>query len=180
MAEERKHYRPNWDDYFMAIAKIVAARGTCDRLYASAVLVKDNRIISTGYNGSPPGLPHCNDVGHLMEEGHCVRTIHAEHNAILQAAAQGGTSTIGSTIYMKYSPCIHCTKYIISAGIKRVVFEKIYRNQKVTEMFKQAGVVVEEYKSNPAWQEEILKIFSEETPTRINEGEVKLEEKNEA
>jgi deoxycytidylate deaminase len=69
MAEERKHYRPSWDDYFMAIVKIVAARGTCDRLYAGSVLVKDNRIIATGYNGSPPGLPHCNEVGHLLEEG---------------------------------------------------------------------------------------------------------------
>ena len=161
----------------MAIAKIVAARGTCNRLYASAVLVKDNRIISTGYNGSPPGLPHCDEVGHLMEEGHCVRTIHAEHNAILQAAVQGGTSTVGSTIYMKYSPCIHCTKYLIAAGVKRVVFEKIYRNQKVTEMFEQAGVQTEEYKPNPEWNEEILKIFSEGTPTRINEGEIKIEEK---
>lgn len=178
MVEERKHYRPSWDDYFMAIVKIVAARGTCNRLYASAVLVKDNRIISTGYNGSPPGLPHCDEVGHLMEEGHCVRTIHAEHNAILQAAVQGGTSTVGSTIYMKYSPCIHCTKYLIATGVKRVVFEKIYRNQKVLDMFEQAGVKVEEYKPNPEWNEEILKIFSEKTPTRINEGEIKLEEKN--
>ena len=175
MPEERKHYRPSWDNYFMAIAKIIAARGTCDRLYAAAVLVKNNRIISTGYNGSPPGLPHCINDGHLMEEGHCVRTIHAEHNAILQAAVQGSTSTAGATIYMKYSPCIHCTKYIIAAGIKRVVFEKVYRNQKVTEMFKQADVKTEQYQPNSEWNEEIIKIFSEETPTRINEGEVKME-----
>jgi len=113
-----------------------------------------------------------------MEEGHCVRTIHAEHNAILQAAVQGGTSTVGSTIYMKYSPCIHCTKYLIAAGVKRVVFEKIYRNQKVLDMFEQAGVKIEEYKPNLEWHDEIIKIFSEETPTRINEGEVKMEEKN--
>ncbi|MDP2932791.1 MAG: deaminase, partial [bacterium] len=117
MAEERKHYRPSWDDYFMAIVKIIAARGTCDRLYSGSVLVKDNRIIATGYNGSPPGMPHCNDVGHLMEEGHCVRTIHGEHNSLLQAAKQGATSTQGSTLYTKYSPCIHCTKYIIAAGV---------------------------------------------------------------
>lgn len=175
MKEEREHYRPSWDDYFMAIAKIVAARGTCDRLYASAVLVKNNRIISTGYNGSPPGLPHCSDEGHLMEEGHCVRTIHAEHNTVLQAAVQGGTSTVGSTIYMKYSPCVHCTKYLIAAGIQRIVYEKVYRNEKVIAMLDQAGVIYEEYKPNPDWTDELLKIFQEETPTRVNEGEVRME-----
>lgn len=176
MPEERKHYRPSWDDYFMAIAKIISSRGTCDRLYAGSVLVKDNRIISTGYNGSPPGLPHCNDVGHLLEEGHCVRTIHGEHNAILQAAVQGSTSTKGSTMYTKYSPCIHCTKYVIAAGVKRVVIGKIYRNDKATEMLKEAGVQVDFYKENPEWNDELIKIFSEEIATRINEGEVKMDE----
>ncbi|MFA6410396.1 MAG: cytidine/deoxycytidylate deaminase family protein [Candidatus Buchananbacteria bacterium] len=177
MAEERKHYRPSWDDYFMAIAKIIAARGTCDRLYAGAVLVKNNRIISTGYNGSPAGLPHCNDVGHLLEDGHCVRTIHAEHNAVLQAALQGGTSTAGSTLYLKYSPCIHCTKYIIAGGIKRVVMGKVYRNEKALDMLKEAGVQVDVYKENSEWNEEITKIFSEEIPDRTNEGAVKMEVK---
>jgi dCMP deaminase len=175
MAEERKHYRPSWDDYFMAIVKIVAARGTCDRLYAGSVLVKDNRIIATGYNGSPPGLPHCNEVGHLLEEGHCVRTIHGEHNSLLQAAKQGGTSTADSTMYSKYSPCIHCTKYIIAAGIKRLVIGKIYRNEKALEMFKEAGVAVDMYKDNPEWRDELTKIFSEDIPTRENEGDVKME-----
>ncbi|OGY44186.1 MAG: hypothetical protein A3J62_02320 [Candidatus Buchananbacteria bacterium RIFCSPHIGHO2_02_FULL_38_8] len=177
MSEERKHYRPSWDDYFMAIAKIVAARGTCDRLYAGAVLVKDKRIISTGYNGSPPGLPHCDEKGHLLEEGHCVRTIHAEHNALLQAAVQGSTSTVGSTLYTKYGPCIHCAKYVIACGIKRVVIGKIYRNQQTIDILKEAGVQVDFYQENPKWNDEAIKIFSEEIPTRVNEGEVKLEEK---
>ncbi len=161
----------------MAIAKIIAARGTCDRLYAGAVLVKDNRIISTGYNGSPPGLPHCIDVGHLLEEGHCVRTIHGEHNAILQAAVHGGTSTVGSTMYSKYNPCIHCTKYVIAAGIKRVVVGKIYRNEKAVEMLRDAGIQVDIYQENTKWNDEVAKIFSEEIPNRINEGEVTLEVK---
>lgn len=174
MAEERKHFRPSWDDYFMAIAKIIAARGTCDRLYAGSVLVKENRIIATGYNGSPAGLPHCNDVGHLLEEGHCVRTIHGEHNSLLQAARQGGTSTQGSTMYTKYSPCIHCAKYVIACGIQRVVVGKIYRNPQVVEMLKEAGVKVEVYSQNPEWRDELVQIFTEEIPDRMNQGEIKL------
>jgi len=177
MAEERKHYRPSWDDYFMAIVKIIAARGTCDRLYSGSVLVKDNRIIATGYNGSPPGMPHCNDVGHLMEEGHCVRTIHGEHNSLLQAAKQGATSTQGSTLYTKYSPCIHCTKYIIATGVVRVVLGKVYRNEQIMEMLKLANVATDVYQENSAWAKELLAIFSEDIPTRVNEGKVKLEQK---
>lgn len=162
----------------MSIAKIIASRGSCDRLYAGSVLVKNNRIISTGYNGSPPGLPHCNDVGHLLEDGHCVRTIHGEHNSLLQAAINGGTSTTGSTLYTKYSPCIHCTKYIIACGIVRVVVGKVYRNEQAVEMLKQAGVKVDFYQINPEWNQELTAIFSEDIPERTNEGTVKLEVKN--
>lgn len=158
----------------MALVKIIAARGTCDRLYAGSVLVKNNRIIASGYNGSPAGLPHCDDVGHLLEEGHCVRTIHAEHNPILQAAVQGGTTTEGSTMYTKYSPCIHCTKYIIAAGVKRVVVGKVYRSPQALDMLKGAGVQVEVYKENPKWRQELLEIFSEDIPDRANQGEIKL------
>ncbi len=175
MSEERQHYRPSWDDYFMAIAKIIASRGTCDRLYAGAVLVKNNRIISTGYNGSPPGLPHCHDAGHLLEDGHCVRTVHGEHNALLQAAVQGGTSTTGSTLYTKYSPCIHCTKYIIACGVKRVVMAKVYRNSQAVDFLKQAGVEVDVYQENSDWNEEIKQIFTEDVPQRSNEGTIKLD-----
>ena len=174
MSEERQHFRPSWDDYFMAIAKIIAARGTCDRLYAGSVLVKENRIIATGYNGSPAGLPHCDDAGHLLEEGHCVRTIHGEHNSLLQAARQGGTSTHGSTMYTKYSPCIHCAKYVIACGIKRVVVGKIYRNPQAVDMLKEAGVSVEVYQENVKWREELLQIFGEDIPERKNEGEINL------
>ena len=159
-------HRPSWDDYFMAIAMLVATRSTCDRLHAGSVLVKDKRIISTGYNGSPPGLPHCDDEGHLLEEGHCVRTVHGEHNAILQAAAQGGTSTRGSTMYAKYSPCIHCCKYLVAAGIVRVVIGRIYRNTQAVDYLKSAGLQVDLYRENPAWKQELARLFTEEIPTK--------------
>ncbi len=175
MSEERTHYRPSWDDYFMAVVKIVSARGNCDRLYAGAVLVKNNRIIATGYNGAPPGLPTCNEVGHLLEDGHCVRTVHGEHNALLQAARISGPSTDGATLYTKYSPCIHCTKYTIATGVKRVVIGKIYRNPQALDMFKEAGVEVVIYNEDPAWRNELIEIFSEDVPERINEGTVTLE-----
>ncbi|HEY9481010.1 MAG TPA: cytidine/deoxycytidylate deaminase family protein [Candidatus Paceibacterota bacterium] len=173
-AAAAKHFRPSWDDYFMAIVKIIATRGTCDRLYAGSVLVKDKRIIATGYNGSPAGLPHCDDVGHLLEEGHCVRTVHGEHNSLLQAARQGGTSTEGSTMYTKYSPCIHCTKYIISAGVKRVVVGQIYRNPQALELLKDAGVTVDLYKESAAWRSSLVSLFSENIPVKVNEGKVKM------
>ncbi|MBN1584755.1 cytidine/deoxycytidylate deaminase family protein [Candidatus Uhrbacteria bacterium] len=136
-----KDNRPSWDDYFMAIAKIVATRSTCDRLRAGAVLVKNKRIISTGYNGAPPGLPHCDGpAGHLMEDGHCIRTVHAEENCVLQAAAMGGVSTVGSTLYSTYSPCYHCFKKLAVAGIKRIVAGKIYRDPNITEACREAGI----------------------------------------
>lgn len=171
-----KCYRPSWDDYFMAIVKIIATRGTCDRLRAGAVLVKNNRIISTGYNGSPPGLPHCDDAaGHLLEEGHCVRTVHAEHNAILQAAVISGATTKGATIYLKYSPCIHCAKYIVAAGIKRVVFAKIFRNSDIIGYLTNAGLQVDIYKENREWNNVARKLFEDEIETTtVTEGEIKL------
>ncbi len=170
-------FRPSWDDYFMAVAKIVATRSTCDRLRAGAVLVKSNRIISTGYNGSPPGLPHCDDVGHMMEEGHCVRTIHGEHNSILQAAMMPGASTEGATLYTKYIPCIHCCKYVVAVGIKRVVYSKIYRNSKAVDYLKEAGLQVDLYQENDQWNNMVKKIFSEEVEDmKPAEGDVKIED----
>lgn len=173
-----KYIRPNWDDYFMAIARIIATRSTCDRLRAGAVLVKNNRIISTGYNGSPPGLPHCDShAGHLMEEGHCVRTVHAEHNAILQAAMAPGQSTENSIAYLVYSPCIHCSKYLVSAGVKRVVIGNFYRNTKVIDYLKQAGVEVEIYKPNTKWNEAVRELFKEDIEeVKAREGYVKMKD----
>lgn len=131
--------RNDWDHYFMDIAKVAATRATCDRKHVGAVLVRDRTILSTGYNGSPKGMPHCDDVGHMMEHGHCVRTAHAEANAIIQAA-KNGTSTDGATIYTTASPCWPCMKLIINAGIKRIVFGEMYRDQRVYEFAYGAGI----------------------------------------
>ncbi|MDP2933452.1 MAG: deaminase, partial [bacterium] len=135
-----------------------------------------NRIISTGYNGSPPGLPHCDgEEGHLMEEGHCVRTIHGEHNAILQAATISGANTAGATLYTKFSPCVHCAKYLIAAGIKRVVMGKIYRNSDVVRYLEKAGIKAEIYQENPEWNKMVQGLFSEEIEVmKPKEGDVKL------
>lgn len=151
--------RPSWDDYFMALARIISMRATCDRLHGGAVLVKEQRIVSTGYNGAPPQLGHCDERGHLLEDGHCVRTIHAEHNALLQAAVVGGASTKGSTLYALYSPCIHCAKYIVAAGVVRVVVGKIYRNQDVRQYLDDAGVAFSHYTPSPSWYAAVTEMF---------------------
>ncbi len=127
MAEN--HARPSWDQYFMKMAETVAYMGTCDRLYVGCVIVKEKRVIATGFNGSVSGLPHCDDVGHLLSsEGRCIRTVHAEQNAILQCAKHG-ISTAGAVAYVTHEPCEHCTKFLIQAGINKVYFLHSYPNQ---------------------------------------------------
>lgn len=110
----------------MKIAFAVSERSTCDRALVGCVLVRDKRILTSGFNGSPSGQPHCDEVGHLLVEGHCVRTIHAETNAIIQAALHG-VSTRDSTCYVTHFPCINCTKALINAGIVRLVYHFAYR-----------------------------------------------------
>ena len=141
--------RPSWDDYFMGIAQAVATRATCDRGKSGCVIARDKQILVTGYVGSPKGLPHCDEVGHQMktmvhEDGsstqHCVRTTHAEQNAICQAAKLG-VSIDDATLYCRMTPCSVCAKMIINAGIKRVVAEKRYHAGKESEeMFRISGV----------------------------------------
>lgn len=141
--------RPSWDRYFLDLCEAVSKRATCDRGRNGCVIVKNKRILTTGYVGSPAGLPHCDEVGHDMRKvfndagdvtQHCVRTIHAEQNALIQAA-KFGISLDGGTLYCKMTPCRICAMMIINAGIKRVVCEKRYHADKDTiEMFKQAGV----------------------------------------
>ncbi len=118
--------RPDWDSYFMKIASAVSERSTCDRALVGCVLVLEKRILTTGFNGSPTGQPHCDEAGHLMVDGHCVRTIHAETNAIIQAALHGVT-TKNATCYVTHFPCINCTKVLINAGIIRLVYANSYR-----------------------------------------------------
>jgi dCMP deaminase len=130
--------RPDWDSYFLKIAAAVSERSTCDRALVGCVLVLDKRILTTGFNGSPAGQPHCDEVGHLMIEGHCVRTIHAETNAIIQAALHGVT-TRGATCYVTHFPCLNCTKVLINAGITRLVYSVAYRKDAVAQEFLQTA-----------------------------------------
>lgn len=133
--------RPSWDEYFLRIAFTVAERSTCDRAHVGAVIVRDRRILATGYNGAPAGLPHCDDVGHLMIDGHCVRTLHAEQNAIIQAALHG-VSTDDSTIYVTHQPCLTCAKMIINAGTDRVVYAGNYPDQNSLQFLQEAGIAL--------------------------------------
>jgi len=131
--------RASWDEYFMGIARQVSTRATCDRKYVGAVIVRDRFILATGYNGSINGLDHCDEVGHLMVDGHCVRTIHAESNALVQAA-RNGVRIEGSCIYVTASPCFNCFKLIANAGIKRIVYGEFYRDQRVFDFAAQLGI----------------------------------------
>jgi dCMP deaminase len=132
-------YRASWDEYFMGIGKQVATRATCDRKHVGAVISRDRMILATGYNGSIRGLPHCDDVGHLMEDGHCVRTIHAEVNALIQAA-RNGVALEGGSIYVTASPCFNCFKLIANAGLKRIVFGEFYRDERIFDLSRQLGI----------------------------------------
>lgn len=150
MSDEKKPYkRPAWDVYFMELANTVSKRATCDRGRSGCVIVRDKQILVTGYVGSPRGLPHCDDVGHLFkkvihEDGHvtqhCVRTVHAEQNAITQAARRG-IALDQSTLYCRMTPCRTCAMLIINCGIERVVCEQKYHAGAESEqMFNDAGV----------------------------------------
>ena len=131
--------RVDWDTYFMNIAKEVATRSTCPRKSVGAVIVKDRRILSTGYNGSIRGMPHCTDVGCDMEDGHCVATVHAEANAIIQAA-RNGVCIDGADIYVTAIPCWNCFKLIANSGIKRIYYGEFYRDEKSLKVAKECGI----------------------------------------
>ena len=134
--------RPSWDEYFMGITVEVAKRSTCDRARVGAIIVHDKRILTTGYNGAPRGLAHGDEIGHMMVNGHCVRTLHAEQDAIIQAALHG-VSTEGSTIYVTHQPCLNCAKMIINAGIRRVVYAGAYPDEASQAFMAQAGVALQ-------------------------------------
>ena len=131
--------RPSWDDYFMQITLQVARRSTCPRAAVGAVLVRDKRILTTGYNGAPRGLAHCTEAGCLMVNGHCVRTLHAEQNAIIQGALHG-VDVSGSTIYVTHQPCLVCAKMVINAGIERVVYGGDYPDEIACAFMVEAGL----------------------------------------
>jgi dCMP deaminase len=123
----------------MNIARVVSSRSTCERKFVGAVIVRDKTILSTGYNGSIRGMPHCTDVGHMMEDGHCVATLHAEVNAIIQAA-KNGVAIEGATIYVTASPCWNCFKTIANSGILRILYGEFYRDERIFEVAARLGL----------------------------------------
>ena len=131
--------RVSWETYFMNIAREVATRSTCDRKHVGAVIVRDKTILSTGYNGSIKGLPHCDEAGHEMVEGHCVRTTHAEANAIVQAA-KNGVKIDSAEIYVTASPCYNCFKLIANSGIKIIYYHEFYRDDRILDRAKEVGI----------------------------------------
>lgn len=147
-----KSDRPSWDEYFIRLVDEVSSRATCDRGRSGCVIVRDKRIICTGYVGSPPGLAHCDQAGHYMKEvvdedgtirSHCVRTIHAEQNAICQAA-RDGLPLRGTTLYCTMEPCRVCAMLITSVGIERVVAKRRYHAaQDTRDLFAEAGVTLD-------------------------------------
>lgn len=131
--------RVGWHEYFMTMARHAGSRSTCDRKHVGAVIVRDRTVLSTGYNGSIRGQDHCDDAGHLMEDGHCVRTVHAEANAIIQAA-KNGVSVDAAELYTTASPCWQCFRLIANAGIKRVYFGEFYRDERSLDVARRAGI----------------------------------------
>ena len=152
MADEETYHRPSWDDYFMEVANAIAKRATCDRGRSGCVIARNNQLLVTGYVGSPAGFPHCDEAGHLFKQvvhddgrvtQHCMRTVHAEQNAICQAAKLG-VALKGSTLYCRMTPCRVCAMLIINCGIERVVCERKYHAGAESEaMFQEAGIALE-------------------------------------
>jgi dCMP deaminase len=137
----KKHKRPSWDDYFLKVAMLVSERATCPRMHCGCVLVKEKQILSTGYNGSIPGDGHCEDIGCMIVDKHCVRTIHAEMNAILQCSSHG-VNTAGATAYVTNMPCTNCSKALITAGIKEVIIFSDYHDTLAEKFFGKAKVKI--------------------------------------
>ena len=145
----KKNRRPSWDEYFLELADAASRRATCDRGKSGCVIVRDKQVLATGYVGSPAGLPHCDDAGHLMkkvvqENGemseHCLRTVNAEQNAICQASKRG-ISIEGATVYQRMTPCRTCAMLLINCGIKKVVYERKYQLAEESEqLLAEAGI----------------------------------------
>lgn len=149
---KENHARPTWDEYFSNLVEPIGSRGTCDRGRSGAIIVSShNTILATGYAGAPPGMPHCDEVGHMMitriddkgnQSQHCVRTLHAEENAILQCA-KDGIRLEGATIYCKMVPCYNCAMRILRVGIKRIVAQKRYHADGMSmDLFSKTGISV--------------------------------------
>lgn len=140
------HERIPWKQYFMLQALVISQRSTCNRALVGSVLVKDQRIIGTGYNGSVSGQPHCDDVGHQLVDGHCVRTIHSEMNTLIQCA-KNGVSTSDTEIFVTHFPCYNCTKCLLQAGVKKINYYYDYwDNPLAIDLLQKCGVSYEQIK----------------------------------
>ena len=137
----KKNHRPSWDEYFLKLAMLASERATCPRMHVGCVLVKDKFVLATGYNGSLPGQPHCDDEGCLVVDNHCVRTNHAEINALVQATTHG-VNIKGASAYITNMSCTNCAKALIAAGIKRVIVFSDYHDTLATKFYSDAGVEI--------------------------------------
>jgi len=155
--------RPDWDEYFLKLAMLASERATCPRMHCGCVLANNKEVITTGYNGSIPGDQHCEDVGCLVVDNHCVRTVHAEMNALIQAAKRGH-AVEGSTAYVTNMPCTTCAKALITAGIKRVVIFSDYHDTLATEFFAKANVTIDKH---PIPKTEIIYDLKKYTSAKI-------------
>ncbi len=133
--------RPSWDEYFVEIARTVATRATCPRASVGCVLVREHRMLTTGYNGAPRGVAHCTEAGCILRDGHCVRATHAEANAVVQGALHG-VGLQGATAYCTHQPCVGCSKLLISAGVAKIVYVDPYPDPVVAELLSEAGVTL--------------------------------------
>ena len=131
--------RPDWPEYFMSLAHAVAPRATCDRKHVGAVIVKNNRVMATGFNGAVAGMKHCDEAGHDLEDNHCSRAAHAELNAICQAARYG-VALDGAECYITASPCWGCFKALVNAGIKKIVYAEFYNDKRIFDAAREIGI----------------------------------------
>lgn len=147
--------RFSWDEFWFLQAMVYSTRGTCDRLRAGCVIVKNNRLVGAGYNGAPRGLPHCDEIGHLIINNHCERTLHGEENAVLNAERQ---NLEGATAYALGTPCLRCIRLMINAGVKKICHLGTYENalgkEYIKEMVEKSGIELKQFPFQPAelWQ----------------------------
>ena len=140
--------RPDWDEYFLKLAMLASERATCPRMHCGCVLVKNKNVIASGYNGSIPGDEHCEDIGCLIVDNHCVRTVHAEMNALIQAAKRGH-AVEGSTAYVTNMPCTTCSKALVTAGINRVVVFSDFHDTLAVDFFRKGNVKIDKHTIPP-------------------------------
>ena len=134
--------RPGWDEYFLKLAMLASERATCPRMHCGCILVKDKNVIATGYNGSIPGDEHCEDAGCIIVDNHCVRTVHAEMNALIQAARRGH-AVEGASAYITNMPCTTCSKALITAGVRRIVVFSHFHDTMAEQFFAKAKVTID-------------------------------------